>query len=169
MKGRILSINVSERKRVPKRPVEEGFLEEDRGLVGDAHAGPGERQVSLLAWESIEKFKVQSLKLKVKGLKLKDKREECPKVKSEEAELKPGGLAENITTEGINLTCLPLGTKLRIGNETILQISKIGKDCHVRCAIYQRMGDCPMPREGIFAKVVKGGPIRVKDEIEALK
>ena len=162
MKGRILSINVSERKRVPKSPVEEGFLEEGWGLTGDAHAGPGERQVSLLAWEGVERFKVESLKLK-------DKREKCPKVKSDEAELKPGDFAENISVEGMNLTCLALGTKLRVGNEVILQISKIGKDCHARCAIYQKLGDCLMPREGIFAKVVKGGSIRVKDEIEVLK
>lgn len=168
MKGRILSINISKRKKVSKNSIKEGYLEEGRGLVGDAHAGPGERQVSLLAWEGIEKFKVQATHF-VGTPKLKDKKSQCPRVKSEGAEIKPGDFAENITVEGMNLTCLPLGTKLRIGNEAILEISKIGKDCHIRCAIYYKMGDCPMPREGIFAKVVKGGHIRVKDDIETWK
>jgi len=169
MKGRILSINISGRKRVPKSRVEEGYLKEDLGLEGDAHAGPGERQVSLLSWESVERFEVESLKLKVKSSGFKDKKEKCPKVKSEGAELKPGDFAENITTEGISLSRLPVGTKLRIGAGSIIQISKIGKDCHARCPIYYRMGDCIMPKEGIFARVIKDGSIRLKDSIEVLR
>lgn len=162
MRGKILSINISKRRRVPKRPVEEGYLKEDWGLLGDGHSGTGDRQVSLLSWENIRKFKIEMEKWK-------DKKLRCPKIKSGREELKPGDFAENITTQKIRLVSLPIGTRFRVGNEAILKITRIGKDCHRRCAIYYRMGDCIMPKEGVFAKVIKGGLIRVSDEVEVLK
>ncbi|MCK4261710.1 MOSC domain-containing protein [bacterium] len=155
MKGKILSINISTKKGIPKSPVKECNLKEDWGLAGDIHSGPGERQVSLLAWESIRKFSEKKLK--------------CPKIKFEQEELKPGDFAENITTRKMRLSVLPIGTRLRMGDKAMIEITKIGKGCHRRCSIYRRMGDCIMPKEGVFARVIKGGPVMVSDEIEVLK
>ena len=118
-------------------------LKEDFGIVGDAHAGTPKRQVSLLAIESVEK-------MRAKGLKVN-----------------PGDFAENITTEGIDLLGLKIGDSLRLGREVILELSQIGKECHTRCNIYYQAGDCVMPKEGIFARVVKGGEIKAGDGIEA--
>ena len=146
IKGRIVSINCSPTKGVAKSPVLEAVLIEEFGLEGDAHAGDAIKQVSLLALESIKK------------------QESCPKVKTG-IELKPGDFAENITTEGLSLIELKVGDKLKVGTEVVLEISKIGKDCHRYCAIYYKLGDCIMPREGIFAKVLKGGIVRRGDEI----
>lgn len=146
IKGRIVSINRSPAKGVAKSPVLEAALIEGFGLEGDAHAGDAIKQVSLLAIESIKK------------------QEFCPKVKTGIG-LKPGDFAENITTEGLSLIELKVGDKLKVGAEVVLEISKIGKDCHRYCAIYYKLGDCIMPREGIFAKVLKGGIIRRGDEI----
>ncbi len=162
MKGKILSINLSKKKGISKKPVKQGNLKEDWGLVGDAHSGPGDRQVSLLTWESIKKFEIETEKLK-------DKKLRCPKIKSDQEELKPGDFAENITTQKIRLAVLPIGTRLRVGDEAMVEITRIGKDCYRRCAIYYRMGDCIMPKEGVFARVIKGGLIRVSDEVEVLK
>lgn len=146
IKGKIFSINCSRIKGVAKNPVFEAVLVEGFGLEGDAHAGDVIKQVSLLALESIKK---QDL---------------CPKVKTGTS-LKPGDFAENITTQGLDLVGLKVGARLRMGAEVILEISKIGKDCHKYCAIYYKLGDCIMPREGIFARVLKGGIIRSGDEI----
>ena len=139
--GKIIAISVSEKKGVKKNNISKAELKDDFGIVGDAHSGTKNRQVSLLAIESIEK-------MKEKGLKVK-----------------PGDFAENITTEGLDLLSLKLGDKLRIGTDVLLGISQIGKVCHTRCAIYYQAGDCVMPKEGMFARVIKGGEIGVGDNI----
>ncbi len=144
MKGKVLSINISEKKGTPKTKVNPGVLIEDFGFEGDAHAGKWHRQVSLLAKESIEKSKG----LPSDGL--------CH-----------GVFAENITTEGIELYTIPVGTQLKVG-ECIIEISQIGKECHEGCAIQKLVGKCVMPREGIFAKVIKGGKVFEGDTIEVL-
>jgi len=146
--GEVNSINISDKKGVSKRNVDKVVLLEGLGVEGDAHAAAGDRQVSLLAIESIRKQK------------------ECVKVKGSDFDLKPGDFAENITTEGVDLVSLKIGNVLKIGEGTVLRISKIGKECHRYCAIYYKTGDCIMPREGIFAQVVTGGEIKVGDKIE---
>jgi MOSC domain-containing protein YiiM len=147
MAGKVFSINISKSKGVAKPPVRSAWFIEGHGLKDDAHAGSGEKQVSLLSIESIKKQK------------------ECDKAKRSGVELGPGDFAENITTEGICLTGLKIGDNFKVGKDVVLEISKIGKDCHRYCAIYYKLGDCIMPREGIFAKVVKGGEIFVGDKI----
>lgn len=142
MSGKVVSVNISAKKGTRKKPVEEILLRADYGIEGDAHASSEWlRQVSLLALESIEK-------MKEKGL-----------------DVKPGDFAENITTEGLDLVSLPLGTKLSIGDEVLGEVSQIGKECHTRCAIYYQAGDCVMPKEGIFIKVLKGGCVRAGDRV----
>jgi len=141
MKGKVLAVNVSENKGERKTPVASVTLREGHGIEGDAHAGEWHRQVSLLAMESIAKM--QALGLTVGE----------------------GDFAENITTEGIDLVNLPLGTKISMG-ETVLEVTQIGKECHTRCAIFYQAGDCVMPKEGIFAKVLTGGVVRPGDEVE---
>lgn len=142
LKGKILSINVSMKTGIKKEPVSECRVIVDSGIEGDAHAGIlPKRQVSLLATESIEK-------IRNKGL-----------------DINYGDFAENLTTEGIELHLLPLGTKLKIGKDVLTEVTQIGKVCHDRCAIYNAIGDCVMPREGIFVKVLSEGFIRVGDEI----
>lgn len=150
-KGKIFSINCSKIKGVSKTPVVSALLIEGHGLDKDAHAGGGIRQVSLLSIESIQKQK------------------ECAKIKKSAASLKAGDFAENITTEGIDLSALKIGNKLIIGGTIILEISKIGKECHRYCSIYYKIGDCIMPREGIFAQVLKGGEIKIGDDIERMQ
>jgi MOSC domain-containing protein YiiM len=140
----VTSINLSAKKTVRKTPGEAGVLLENRGFEGDAHAGDWHRQVSLLAEESIAK-------MQAKGLDVKE-----------------GDFAENITTRGIDLVSLPIGTRLRVG-DTLLEVSQIGKECHTKCAIYYQAGDCVMPKEGIFATVVEGGPVNVGDEIAVVE
>ncbi len=144
MKGKVLSINISEKKGTPKTKINPGVLIEDFGFEGDAHAGKWHRQVSLLAKESIEKSKG----LPTVGL--------CH-----------GVFAENITTEGIELYTIPVGTLLKVG-ECVIEISQIGKECHEGCAIQKLVGKCVMPREGIFARVIKGGKVFEGDEIEVM-
>ncbi len=141
MKGRVIAINISEKKGVPKKTIEQGMFRVDHGLEGDAHAGNWHRQVSLLGNESIEKMKA----IGIEGL--------CT-----------GKFAENITTEGIELWTLPVGTKLQIG-ETIQEVTQIGKECHTKCAIFHQVGNCVMPTEGIFTKVLKEGIIKSGDEM----
>lgn len=142
MKGKIVSINVSNKKGMKKTPIEEATVFENRGIGGDAHASSEwHRQVSLLGIESIRK-------MQEKGL-----------------DVKPGDFAENITTEGLDLLKLPIGTRLRIGKDVLGEISQIGKECHTKCAIYQQAGDCVMPSEGVFMRVLKGGLIKAGDEI----
>lgn len=138
---RIFAISISDRKGVRKNNVQEALLREDHGIVNDAHAGDWHRQISLLAMESIQKMAAAGL------------------------EVGPGDFAENITTEGIDLVSLPIGQKLRLGDEIFVEITQIGKECHDRCAIYYQAGDCVMPREGIFAKILTGGIIRTGDSI----
>ena len=142
--AKVLSINISEKKGTPKTKINPGVLIEDFGFEADAHAGKWHRQVSLLAKESIEKSKG----LPTDGL--------CH-----------GVFAENITTEGIELYTIPVGTKLKIG-ECIIEITQIGKECHEGCAIQKLVGKCVMPREGIFARVVRGGKVYEGDGIEIL-
>lgn len=145
MTGKIVSINISEKKGVRKKPVDEAIINENSGIEGDAHASSKwHRQVSLLALESIKKMQAMGL------------------------DVKPGDFAENITTEGVDLLSLPLGTKMKVGSEVTGEVSQIGKECHNRCAIYYQAGDCVMPKEGIFIKILKGGSIKVGDNIEVL-
>ena len=146
----IVSLNVSAATGTRKKPVESFVLEEGRGVSGDAHAGLiEERQVSFLAVEEIERASA-ALKPGSCALALG------------EGGLKPGDFAENITTRGIELHLLPLGTRLLIG-DVVLEVSKIGKECHAACEIRALVGDCVMPRKGIFARVVSGGEVRRED------
>ena len=144
MSGKIVAVNISEKKGTPKTSVDPGVLIEDFGFEGDAHAGKWHRQVSLLAVESIEKAKNGP----TNGL--------CH-----------GVFAENITTEGITLYTLPIGTRFKVG-EGILELTQIGKECHEGCAISKLVGQCVMPREGVFCRVIKGGLVRPGDSIEVL-
>jgi MOSC domain-containing protein YiiM len=145
LKGKVIAINISEKKGVPKKTIEQGMFRVDHGLEGDAHAGNWHRQVSLLGNESIEKMKA----IGIEGL--------CT-----------GKFAENITTEGIELWTLPIGTKIQIG-ETIQEVTQIGKECHTKCAIFHQVGNCVMPTEGIFTKVLKDGIIKAGDEMIILE
>lgn len=142
--GKVLSVNISDKKGVVKLPIKEGLFIENYGLENDAHSGNWHRQVSLLGLESFDKMKAQGLEY-----------------------LKFGDFAENLTTEGIILYELPIGTKLSIG-ETLHEVTQIGKECHSGCAIQQKVGKCVMPKEGIFTKVLKGGVIKEGDLIEIL-
>ena len=140
--AKVIAVNTSDKKGIEKRPVEQGEFIENFGLKGDAHGGDWHRQVSLLAQESINK----AIAMGAEGLNA-------------------GKFAENITTEGIELHTLPIGTRLEI-NGVLLEVTQIGKECHQKCAIFHKLGDCIMPREGIFAKVIKGGIIKPGDEIK---
>jgi MOSC domain-containing protein YiiM len=143
--GKILAVNISRKKGEKKNNIDCGLFLENLGLENDAHAEAGiNRQVSLLAKESIEK-------IRAKGL-----------------DVSYGDFAENLTTEGIDLPSLPIGTRLKVGREVLLEVSQIGKVCHNRCNIFYTVGDCVMPREGIFAKVITGGEIKVDDRIEII-
>ena len=143
-RGRIRAISVSKEKGTQKVNVPEAELLADFGIIGDAHAGNWHRQVSLLGAESINK-------MIEKG-----------------AKVSPGSFAENITTEGIDLLALEVGAKLRIGESARLEITQFGKKCHSRCEIFQQVGDCVMPREGVFAKVTSPGRLAVGDIIEVV-
>jgi MOSC domain-containing protein YiiM len=143
MPGVIVAVSVSNSKGERKTPAAEVEVREDHGIVGDAHAGAWHRQISLLALESIAKM--QALGLSVG----------------------PGDFAENLTTRGIDLMNLPIGTRLGIG-PVELEITQIGKVCHTRCAIFYQAGDCVMPKEGVFAQVLSGGVIRPQDRIQLL-
>lgn len=139
--SKIIAVNVSDKKGMRKSNIGKGILVEGLGLENDAHAAKWHRQVSLLDMRSIQK-------MVDKGLNVG-----------------PGDFAENLTTEGIELLSLPVGTKLSIGKTVLLEVSQIGKVCRSRCAIFYQAGDCVMPREGIFAKVLKGGKVKVGDNI----
>ena len=140
-RGKVLAVNISEDKGTKKKNIQSCAVLKDFGLKGDAHAGPWHRQVSLLANESIQKMREMGLNVGY------------------------GDFAENITTEGVDLVHLPIGTEIRIGNSVILKVTQIGKVCHDRCAIYYQAGDCIMPKEGIFAEVMTEGEMKVGDEI----
>ena len=144
IKGSVLAFNVSKTKGVPKSEVDAVTFVADSGIEGDAHAAPGIKQVSLLAVESADKIRD-----KVPGL--------CN-----------GRFAENITTQGLILYELPIGTQLLFGGTVLMEVSQIGKTCHTGCAIKQLVGDCVMPREGIFCKILTGGRLEKGCSIEVL-
>jgi len=140
--GRVRSISISSKRGEKKKNVKVAILRKNYGILKDAHAKKDSlRQVSLLMWESIKRMRRRGL------------------------EVKEGSFAENITTEGINLRKLKKGDRIFIGENVILEVSKIGKECLSPCSIYKRVGYCIMPKEGIFAKVLKGGKIKVGDKI----
>ncbi len=143
MLQQLRAVCISHNKGERKTPVPQVELRPNHGIVGDAHAGDWHRQVSLLAKESIDKMRALGL------------------------DVDNGDFAENLTTEGIDLPRLPIGTQLRIG-EALLEVTQIGKECHNRCAIYHQAGDCVMPKEGIFAKVLEGGVLQPGDMIELI-
>ena len=135
--ARIIAVCRSDKKGTKKQDVKEGFLKENYGLIADAHADCcTHRQVSLLTIDSINKMR---------GLGF---------------DVNPGDFAENLTTEGIDLVSLPIGAHISIGKQVILEITQIGKECHTGCAIYRQIGKCIMPKEGVFAKVIRGGLVR---------
>jgi len=141
--AKVVAVCGSKKKGTKKEALAEGILKEDYGLVGDAHADCcTHRQVSLLAIESISKMRSLGF------------------------DVGPGDFAENLTTEGIDLVSLPVGTHISIGDEVILEISQIGKECHSGCAIYRQIGKCIMPKEGVFAKVICSGLVRTGDTIK---
>ncbi len=144
--GVVRAVCVSKRKGTRKDVVDGPVtVVEQHGVAEDAHAGDWHRQVSLLAWESIEKARSRGL------------------------DVKEGDFAENITTEGINLMALPLGTQLKVGDEVLLELAQQGKVCHKKCAIYYLAGDCIFPREGIFFVVLRGGKVQAGDSIDVVK
>jgi len=140
--ARIIAVCRSDHKGTTKETVPEAELQEGFGLVGDAHGDCcTHRQVSLLAIESIDKMREAGY------------------------DVNPGDFAENLTTEGINLVSLPVGTILQAGDSIILEISQIGKECHTGCAVFKQVGKCIMPREGVFARVIRGGKVRPGDQL----
>ncbi|MEW6703015.1 MAG: MOSC domain-containing protein [Bacteroidota bacterium] len=141
----MIAISISKKKGIPKTNVQSATLIENFGIEGDAHAGNWHRQISFLASESIDKMRQAGL-----------------------PNLRPGAFAENITTEFIDIPNLQIGSKIKIGAETELEITQIGKECHSKCAIFFTVGDCVMPREGIFAKVIKSGRIFVGDDVQII-
>ena len=143
--GRIIAVCLSDKRGVSKKPGERGMLKEDYGLVGDAHAQEGSiRQLSLLDNSSADKIRALGI------------------------EIKNGDFAENLTTEGLNLFSLPVGTRLETGRGVILEMTQIGKECHQGCAIYQQVGSCVMPTEGVFVRVIKGGEVCPGDELNVI-
>jgi MOSC domain-containing protein YiiM len=142
---KIVSIAVSKKKGTRKTPVDEIFISKDHGLEGDAHAGKWHRQVSFLSSESIEAAREQGLDVTF------------------------GDFAENIATTGIDWKTIPVGTRIKLGSTVLVEITQIGKECHNRCAIYYKAGDCIMPREGVFARVLEEGNIRCGDEIQIVQ
>ncbi len=166
MSGSILSVNVSTKKGEAKRPVSGGegvAVREDWGLEGDVHAGPGPKQVSLLAWESVE---AQLELMREKGVKcpkadeLTEKAGETPSEEKDPYALHPGDYAENLTVQGVDLKNVTPGDRIEVGPDVILEVTRIGKECHRHCAVYQRLGDCVMPREGVFTRVIRGGAVK---------
>ena len=143
--GRVIAVSISLKKGVKKTNIRSGALIENYGLENDAHAGDWHRQVSLLATESIDR-------IRKKGL-----------------DVKPGDFAENVTTEGLRLWNFPVGTRMKLGDEALVEITQIGKECHNRCAIFHQVGDCVMPREGIFARVVKRGEVKPGDAVQVVE
>jgi TatD DNase family protein len=142
--GKVISTNISEIRGIQKHNVGKVKLIEDYGIENDAHAGKWHRQVSLLSHEKIEAFRAKG------------------------AEVKDGAFGENIVVSGIDFKSLPVGTRFQC-NDVILEMTQIGKECHHGCEIFQKMGDCIMPREGVFAKIIHGGEIAVGDEMTIIK
>jgi MOSC domain-containing protein YiiM len=141
---KVVSINTSKHKGTRKERINQIEVLKDHGLAGDAHAGPWHRQISFLASESIESARDTGL------------------------DVGSGDFAENITTAGVDWKQIPIGTRLQLGEHVIVEITQIGKECHKKCAIYYQAGDCIMPREGIFGRVIEGGLIRINDRIRIL-
>ena len=139
--GKVIAVCTSPEKGTQKTNIGEGTFIEDYGIEGDAHAGKWHRQVSLLSYDKIEEFRRKG------------------------AEVEDGAFGENLAVEGIDFRTLPVGTRLSCGS-VILEITQIGKECHHGCMIFRKMGDCIMPREGVFARVIRGGKIRVGDEMD---
>ncbi|MGE5279268.1 MAG: MOSC domain-containing protein [Deltaproteobacteria bacterium] len=146
MTGRVFSVNVSTVKGGPKQMVTGAVLRAGHGIEDDAHAGPGRRQVSLLAVEVLEEAEKRS--------------------RDSQADLRPGIFAENITTQDVDLGRVRVGDTIRIGASVALRVTQLGKECHDGCAIMKRTGACVMPKKGVFAVVVTGGPVRVHDRVE---
>ena len=142
---KLVSIAISATKGSRKKPIPTAQLIENHGIESDAHAGPWHRQVSLLAMEDIHSMQAKGLDVDF------------------------GDFAENIATSGIDLPSQPIGSRLKLGDTAVLEITQIGKECHTKCAIYYQAGDCVMPRRGIFARVIIGGKISCGDAIEILK
>jgi len=141
--GRILAVCRSDKKGISKQVIEEGTFLIGYGMETDAHAdSSSHRQVSLMAMESIDKMKELGL------------------------DVGPGAFAENLTTEGIDVCSLPVGTRLNVGDEVLLEITQIGKECHTKCAIFKQVGQCIMPKEGVFTRVLRGGKVKPGEEIK---
>ncbi|MCF6265622.1 MAG: MOSC domain-containing protein [Desulfuromusa sp.] len=143
MAQKLVAVCISKNKGERKTPVEQVELRFNHGIVGDGHAGDWHRQISLLAQESIDKMHALGL------------------------DVDKGDFAENLTTVGIDLPALPIGTQLQIC-DALLEVTQIGKECHKRCAIYHQAGDCVMPKEGIFAKVLRGGYLHPGDPVRVI-
>ncbi|SPD75288.1 conserved hypothetical protein [uncultured Desulfobacterium sp.] len=141
---KIVSISLSKKKGTRKIPVQDAVVLKDHGIKGDAHAGKWHRQISFLASESIDRAKGTGLNVDF------------------------GDFAENIATSGINWMEIPIGTRVKLGESVLIEITQIGKECHQKCAIYYQAGDCIMPREGIFGRVLEGGTIRCGDAVTIL-
>ena len=142
--GTVLSVNISAEKGTKKKNVGAVRLVKNWGIADDGHAGDWHRQLSLLSKKSIEKIRAKGLPVDY------------------------GDFAENLSIEGIDLYLLPVGTTLTIGADAVIRLTQIGKECHTRCNIFYQVGDCVMPREGVFAAVVTGGEVRVGDEVEMM-
>ena len=143
--SKVIAVCRSDKKGISKEVIAEGLFKEEYGLTSDAHADSDtHRQVSLLARESIKKMRKLGF------------------------DVSPGDFAENLTTEGIDLPSLPIGTRIAVGEEVTLEITQIGKDCHTGCAIFRQIGKCVMPKEGVFARVIKGGLVKAEDVISIL-
>jgi MOSC domain-containing protein YiiM len=140
--GTVIAVCTSKSKGTPKKDVGSGYLKEGFGVEGDAHGGDWHRQVSLLSMEEIDT-------MANKGF-----------------EVKPGSFAENFTTRGFDLGSVKIGDLLKIGESAVLEVTQIGKECHTRCAVYHRVGECIMPEKGVFCKVITGGPVKTGDPID---
>ena len=142
--GVIKGICISENRGTAKHEIEEAILVKDWGIQGDAHAGHWHRQVSLLSYEKVEEFRKKG------------------------ADIEPGAFGENLIVSGYDFRNLAVGTRFQCG-EAVLEVTQIGKECHSHCEIYKRMGECIMPREGVFAIVLHGGTIRKGDLLERIE
>ena len=138
--GRVIAVCISEKRGTQKKNIKEAVLIENFGIENDAHAGDWHRQVSLLSYDRVEEFRAKG------------------------ADVDDGAFGENILVEGIDFKTLPVGTFFRCG-DVVLELTQVGKQCHSHCEIYHKVGDCIMPREGVFTKVIKGGKISVGDEL----
>jgi molybdopterin adenylyltransferase len=148
--GKVLSINISSEKGKKKTPIDKAHIIQGYGIEGDVHAGNWHRQISLLSKNSIDKMKAMMQR------------------KGKTISINYGDFAENLTIEGVDLLTIPIGSTIKTSGGVMLEVTQIGKKCHTDCEIYRLVGDCVMPREGIFAKVIKGGEINTNDEIEVI-